>query len=89
MISEEDKARIVEIGKRFRASKIVLFGSSISPSAEARDIDLAVEGVAPSRFFEFYGDLIFGLSKPVDLVDPSKGSRFTRLILAEGVALYG
>jgi len=89
MISFEDRSRIIDIGKRFHASKILLFGSSASGSREARDIDLAVSGVPASRFFEFYGELLFSLSKPVDLVDLSRESRFTRMILDEGVPLYG
>lgn len=55
---------------------------------EGRDIDLAVEGLAPEEFFRFYGDLLFSLSKPVDLVDLSQDSKFTRLIRREGLPLY-
>jgi predicted nucleotidyltransferase len=89
MISENDRMKIVKIGKRFGASKIFLFGSSTTPGDGGRDIDLAVRGVGASRFFEFYGELIFGLSKPVDLVDLGKESKFTKMILSEGVLLYG
>jgi len=89
MISRADKRRIIEIGKRFGASTIFLFGSSSVPEREGRDIDLAVAGVPASRFFEFYGELMFSLSKPVDLVDLGNESAFTKLILSEGVPLYG
>lgn len=89
MISGKDKQTIIEIGRRYQVSKILLFGSSASPHAKGKDIDLAVAGVSPSRFFEFYGDLIFSLSKPVDVVDLGNESKFTRLILAEGIPLYG
>lgn len=89
MISSEDRDRIIDIGRRFHASKILLFGSAAKESDAARDIDLAVSGVPPSRFFEFYGELLFSLSKPVDLVDLSRDSRFTRMISSEGVPLYG
>ena len=68
---------------------MLLFGSSADPDHEGDDIDLAVEGVAPADFFRFYGDLIFGLSKPVDLVDLSTDSRFTALIQRDGVVVYG
>lgn len=89
MISDDDRTKIVKIGKRFGASKIFLFGSSATPGDSGRDIDLAVRGVGASRFFEFYGELIFGLSKPVDLVDLGRESKFTKMILSEGVLLYG
>lgn len=89
MISQDDRAKIIELGKRYQASRILLFGSSASPGKEGRDIDLAVDGVPPSLFFEFYGRLIFSLSKPVDLVDLRRSSKFTEIILKEGIPLYG
>jgi predicted nucleotidyltransferase len=80
MIGERDRARIVELGKRYRASKVLLFGSSVASDRERQDIDLAVEDVSPSLFFEFHGQLICSLSKPVDLVDLGEKSRFTDLL---------
>ncbi len=66
----------------------MLFGSSISRSREYRDIDIAVEGVKEREFYTFYGELLCALSKPVDVVDLSKKTRFVELILQEGVPLY-
>jgi hypothetical protein len=48
-----------------------------------------VEGIESKEFFRFYSELIFNLSKPVDLVDLNKKSRFNDLINADGVLLYG
>ncbi|MCK4946848.1 MAG: nucleotidyltransferase domain-containing protein [Candidatus Aureabacteria bacterium] len=89
MIVESDKKIIEEISKRYHATRVVLFGSSVSSSKESRDIDIAVEGVSSKDFYRYYGDLIFALSKPVDIVDLSSTSKFTRLIRHEGVFLYG
>ena len=89
MISKDDKKKISEISKKYKVKKVLLFGSSLSSDSEVGDIDLAVEGVAPDRFFEFYGELLFGLSKPVDVVDLSKKSRFTDFISRKGVVIYG
>jgi len=89
MISREDKSAIIGLAVRYGAKRVVLFGSSADPEREARDIDLAVEGIRPADFFRFYGELIFGLSKPVDLVDLSTDSKFTRLIRRDGELLYG
>ena len=89
MISSEDRARIREIAERHRVARVLLFGSAARGVGEAKDIDLGVEGVDPSRFFAFYADLLFSLSKPVDLVDLSRRSRFADLIRAEGIPLYG
>ena len=89
MISEQDKAIITDIARRYDAREVLLFGSSADPSREANDIDLAVEGIAPERFFSFYGDLLFALSKPVDLIDLSNNTKFNRLVCREGIRLYG
>jgi len=88
MISEHDKAAIIELARRYEVGAILLFGSSVRPEGVGNDIDLAVDGIPPERFFDFYGDLIFSLSKPVDLVDLRRDSRFNRLVRKEGVRLY-
>lgn len=90
MISEKDKSTIASIASRFKARRILLFGSNVSSvDRESRDIDLAVEGVPPKDFFKFYGELLFSLNKPVDLVDLSIDNKFNRLIRKEGLAIYG
>ena len=89
MISARDRESIVRIAKGYHASRVVLFGSSATGQGEARDIDLGVLGVDPRLFFKFYADLIFSLSKPVDVVDLSRESMFTRIIAREGIPLYG
>ena len=89
MISEQDKAAIVDIARRYNVGAVLLFGSGAKAKRQADDIDLAVEGIAPEQFFSFYGDLIFGLSKPVDLIDLSRDTKFNRLVYREGVRLYG
>ena len=47
------------------------------------------KGVPEKDFYMFYGELLFALSKPVDVVDLSRKTRFVELILREGVPLYG
>jgi len=89
MISEQDKAIITDIAHRYGVRGVLLFGSSADPGREANDIDLAVEGIVPERFFSFYGDLLFALSKPVDLIDLSNNTKFNRLVYREGIRLYG
>ena len=89
MLSPQDKVKVEEIARRYGVGRVLLFGSSATDRVDAHDIDLAVEGLASSRFFAFYADLIFGLSKPVDLVDLGRKSRFTDIIRREGVPIYG
>ena len=89
MLSSEDKYRLLEIAKKYNVSKVYLFGSTLDSENGSRDIDLGVEGVPDSRYFEFYGELIFALSKPVDLVDLKKKTLLNKMIRTEGVLLYG
>jgi predicted nucleotidyltransferase len=89
MISEADKRKIREISRKYHASQVLLFGSSLSPSKESHDIDIAVEGIPAKDFFRFYGDLMFALSKPVDVVELTGKLKFVQIIREEGVPLYG
>jgi predicted nucleotidyltransferase len=88
MITDTDKKIIEELARKYHAKRVVLFGSSLSPSWEYRDIDIGVEGVEGKDFYTFYGELLFALSKPVDVIDLSKKTRFIELILREGIPLY-
>jgi predicted nucleotidyltransferase len=89
MITEKDKNAISLLARQYGVRKILLFGSSAEGRKEARDIDLGVIGIEPRRFFEFYGDLMFRLSKPVDLIDLSKDTKFNAIIKREGIPIYG
>jgi predicted nucleotidyltransferase len=88
MITEKDKKTIQDIARKYHASRVLLFGSALSDTAESRDIDLAIEGVADKDYYAFYGELLYALSKPVDIVDLSRTTKFIELILKEGVPLY-
>ena len=88
MITEKDKKTIQDIARKYHASRVLLFGSALSDTAESRDIDLAIEGVADKDYYAFYGELLYALSKPVDIVDLSRKTKFIELVLKEGITLY-
>ena len=88
MITDTDKKIIEQLARKYHAKRVVLFGSSLSPAREYRDIDIGVEGIEEKDFYTFYGELLCALSKPVDIIDLSKKTRFIELILREGVPLY-
>lgn len=89
MITDIDKEKIREISKRYSAKRVLLFGSSLASEKESRDIDIAVEGVSPEEFYRYYGDLLFTLSKSVDVINLSGTSKFMQLVRKEGVVIYG
>jgi len=72
----------------FRVKSVWLFGSALEDIDSAMDIDLAVEGLAPEKFFEFYGRLYFELPKPVDLIDLSANPPIASIIRRNGVRIY-
>jgi len=88
MISENDMSIILECAKKYKLTKVILFGSS-KERTEARDIDVGVQGVAPELFFDFCWELYRDLSKPVDVIDLSRDCLFNRLIEKDGLVLYG
>ena len=88
MLAEKDKIIIQEISKKYHAKRVLLFGSSLDSTKESRDIDIAVEGIPPMDFFRYYGELLFALSKPVDIIDLADDSKFTSIIKREGVPIY-
>jgi predicted nucleotidyltransferase len=88
MITDTDKKIIEQLARKYHAKRVVLFGSSVSAASEYRDIDIAVEGIEETDFYAFYGELLCALSKPIDIIDLSRKTRFVELILREGVPLY-
>ncbi len=88
MIEDRDRQIIIEMARRFGVKRVVLFGSSLCSDRESRDIDIGVEGISEKDFFTFYGELMYALSKPIDIVDLSIKSRFVELIEQEGISLY-
>lgn len=87
MISEEDKKIIISYAKKFNVKEIYVFGSSLESEKVANDIDLAVKGIEPTLFFDFHGKLLRYLSKPVDLVNLTKKSRFAEFIEKHAVKI--
>ena len=79
---------VADIAKDFPLSAVWLFGSAVDNADAAADIDLAVEGLAPEKFFQFYGRLFMEISKPVDLVDLSQNPPIAAIIREKGVRIY-
>ncbi|MBM4039686.1 MAG: hypothetical protein FJ290_14350 [Planctomycetes bacterium] len=88
MISADARRKIVACARAFDAKAVWLFGSSLTEGDSARDLDIAVEGVAANRVFDFYVRLDQLFSKPVDLVDLSAPLSIVPLVRATGVRIY-
>ncbi len=66
---------------------VLLFGSSIVQK-EARDIDRAIKGIDPSKFFQFYRELILSIPKSIDVINLDKKCSFNALIEKESIRLH-
>jgi len=80
MISKNDKFLILKYAKKYKLTRVILFGSS-RERRDANDIDIGVTGLAPESFFDFCWELYRDLSKPLDVVDLSKDCLFNSLHL--------
>lgn len=89
MLDDVDRSTIISVASAYGARRVLLFGSAADPLRPGRDIDLAVEGVDPGRFFKFYGELVRRLSKPVDVIDLADDTKFVQLIRRDGISIYG
>ncbi len=88
MITENDKKVIIEYAKKYEAKYVLLFGSSASQD-ESGDIDIAVKGIKPEKFFKFYAEIFKYATKPVDLIDLNERSSFNDLVEKNGIRIYG
>ena len=78
---------LICLNNEYKIQKIILFGSS-SISDDYNDIDLGIKGIKPELFFEFYGKLIYSLSKPFDIVILDEKSKFNDMIEKYGITIY-
>lgn len=71
--------------RRHGASAVYLFGSQGTPTARAdSDVDLAVSGLPPKRFFRAMADAQAVLNRSLDLVDLDEPSAFVEYLLQSG-----
>jgi predicted nucleotidyltransferase len=78
---QKDVNRAVEILKAAGYWEIFLFGSLTTGKAGIKsDIDLAVRGCPPEKFFHLLGKLLMELNHPVDLVDLDNENAFARYL---------
>ena len=91
MIFKKDKGKIIELGRKYNVKTIYLFGSAISSTDRANDIDLGIEGTPHnSDYFSMVGDFLINFSKPVDFknIDNYSDDNFFKKNIKKGVILY-
>ena len=77
----QDVARAVEIVKDAGCTDVYLFGSLKDGAAHSgSDIDLAVRGCPPGRYFTLWGTLLLALKHPIDLINLDLQKDFARFL---------
>jgi predicted nucleotidyltransferase len=77
--------RCIAIARQFGARKLILFGSALEGPEEARDIDLACEGVEGWDIFRPGARLEEELGMSVDLVRLKPRDRLGQYIAGQGM----
>jgi len=87
-MSEELNRLIQQAAAVLRAAgarEVYIFGSVAAGTLrEDSDIDMAVSGLPPEKFFDAMGRAGDLLPRPLDLVDLNEASPFTRYLREEG-----
>lgn len=86
-IRQEQIERITSLARAYGATRLILFGSIIESPAEARDIDVACDGIAGWKLYELSARLEEELGTPLDFIPLSPQTRFTRYIEKKGRVL--
>lgn len=83
-ISQLDIEKIISLTKAYGGTRLILFGSALQNPDEARDIDIACDGIFGWKLYELAAKLEEELQMPLDIVPLNPSTRFTRLIEARG-----
>lgn len=74
----------VRILKSAGSREVYVFGSAAHGDiSKANDIDFAIVGLPPERFFKAMGKVQMAISKQIDLVDLDEDNSFTRYLKDE------
>jgi predicted nucleotidyltransferase len=86
-IGQPQIQKIISLAKAYGAVRLILFGSSVDSPEQARDIDLACDGVPGWKLYELAARLEQELHAPLDIVPLNPPTRFTKLIERRGKVL--
>lgn len=83
-LTKEQIEKIITLSKAYGATRLILFGSVVETPEEARDIDIACDGVSGWKLYELGARIEEELHMPLDLVPLSPPTRFNKLIESKG-----
>ena len=75
---------IRRLAKEYGDTRLMLFGSILENSSEARGVDIACDGMSGWKFYEFAAKFGDELRMPFDVIPLSPSNRFTQYIERKG-----
>ena len=77
--------KAAEVLKSFGATDVFLFGSvAKGTDTKHSDIDLAVTGIPPERFYEAIGDTFGAIRREIDIIDLDEKTPFVSYLKDHG-----
>ena len=76
--------KITKLARSYGSTRLYIFGSALDNPGEARDIDLACDGIPGWKLYELAARLENEMDVPCDLVPLTPANKFTRLIELRG-----
>ena len=86
-ILQEQIDRAVALAQEYGATRVIRFGSATTTPDQARDLDLACDGVPGWKLYELGARIEEELLVLLDLVPLKPETRFTRMIEEQGQVL--
>ena len=86
-VQQKQLNQAIDLAKAYGATRLILFGSALTAPEQARDLDLACDGVMGWKLYELGARLEEELRLPLDLIPLSPPNRLTRLIEQQGKVL--
>ena len=86
-IHQEQIDLAIALAKDFGVTRLILFGSAATKPNQAKDLDLACDGVNGWKLYELGARMEEELQVSLDLVPLTPPTRFTRIIERRGKVL--
>lgn len=77
-LDDKKTTRIKQLAEEYGGTRLILFGSILENPSDARDIDLACDGIPGRKLYEFAAKLEDELRVPFDVMPLSPSNRFSR-----------
>ena len=88
MVTQKQIDACVEVAKRYGAKRLVLFGSALTNTEDARDIDFISSGIKGWSLYEMAALMEHAAHALVDVVAEEQGTEFVNYNIKRGRLIY-